>query len=248
MSGSDKLECPQNRDKTVFKKGTLLLVVGLTVVGCEAEAPGNLYLPLEPGSELTYLYTRSVEGVRQGSLIVTNKQPTTLGNVSVAHQQITLVNASGTRTVQSFLQAREDGIYIIAAQYASDPSPQELNTPELLVPSEPQIGQSWPSQYVTQELILMSRQSFTIETVREVVSLSEQVITPFGTLENCLVVTETGEISIPRFTGNLQYRLRRSVWYAPGIGRVKELLRIDGAGMGAKQIGESIELVEVKRS
>ena len=201
------------RKKTIF---ILPAVILMFFVSCNST--DNSYYPLKENLEWNYLVSKNFFGkVASREMTVTNMPKRELNGKTVTPQKFT-VNEKISFT---FYAEDQSGIYSIAEQTTNSPEPV-ITKPDYLLHFPIEIGSTYEENTETQ---LLSTK-IPIKMLCKVESNKETVTVPAGTFKNCLKLRAIGDsIQNHGILGKAKIHAECLVWYAPGIGRIKVVIK-----------------------
>lgn len=201
-------------------------IAALLLSGCGSET--DSYFPL--GQQLILGYDiveqRSSENHRRKSII----QYAGPIVVSIADRQKSVYRWLTGAGPRGLIQAREDGIYLIADKDRSQ-QPVLRETETLLLPQPLTIGRRWQATTTT-ELLEWRKHTleaadrnpaYTVSMDYECRRLDAVVRTPAGTFTNIAEISGIGErrVEIGGTRDMSTIRIEITEWYAPGVGLVQ---------------------------
>ena len=224
---------------------TLMLVA---LAACSSRTDD--WFPLAGGRSWQYHVERTtMDGTTALKHIVESRGETGWSGQQVSEQR-TLAGTS------YFYRRANRGVELVARRLAGDAPLVAQQPPILLLPPDPQPGQSWEQEIATTvlensgppwETLFRIKQSIPVSY--RVEKLTETVTVPAGTFENCLVIRASGKTTAE--VGNYIRRATISVdmteWYARGVGLVRSQ-RIERTDADALNFGElTMELEHVHK-
>ena len=119
----------------------------------------------------------------------------------------------------TFIADDETGIYYFANQNSAQKKPVVMNPIQYLIKYPVQQGASWKQQSTGFEMVNDKKLPVTLQAFIE--SENEIVSVPAGVFAKCLKIRMTG--SVAGATGNPEFKLENQLWYAPGLGMIKQI-------------------------
>ncbi len=121
----------------------------------------------------------------------------------------------------TFIADDETGVYYFANQNGSQKKPVVMNPIQYLIKYPVQPGASWKQQSSGFEMVNDKKLPVTLNA--SIVSENEIVNVPAGVFAKCLKVRMTG--LVPSSNGGPEFRIENQLWYAPGLGMIKQIQR-----------------------
>ena len=118
-----------------------------------------------------------------------------------------------------FVADEKSGIYYYANQKGSQKKPVLMNPIQYLIKYPIQIGATWNQESSAFETLYDKRLSVTLHASIEAVE--EMVVVPAGVYAGCLKIRMAGKI--PASAGRPEFRIDSQLWYAPGMGMIKQI-------------------------
>jgi hypothetical protein len=119
----------------------------------------------------------------------------------------------------TFIADDETGVYYFANQNSSQKKPVVMNPIQYLIKYPVQPGASWQQQSSGFEMV--NDKKLPVILNASIVSENEIVSVPAGVFAKCLKIHMTG--SVPSFNGSPEFRIDNQLWYAPGLGMIKQV-------------------------
>lgn len=118
-----------------------------------------------------------------------------------------------------FVADEKSGIYYYANQKGSQKKPVLLNPIQYLIKYPIQIGATWNQQTSAFETLNDKRLPVTLHASIE--GIEEMVTVPAGVFAKCLKIRMAGRI--PSLAGRPEFHIDTQLWYAPGLGMIKQI-------------------------
>jgi hypothetical protein len=180
------------------------------------------YYPLDRGTQYVYQVTASQKAAT-GAV-----QSQTL-SAMIVHLPVAMVGGKtvtpeghyidGKLAGVTFIADDEKGIYYYANQLGGQKKPAVMDPVQFLIKYPVQNGASWKQQSSGFEMVNDKKLSLMLDA--SIVSSDEIVTVPAGVFAKCLKVLMTG--NIPSVNGGPEFRISNQLWYAPGLGLIKQV-------------------------
>lgn len=174
----------------------------------------NPYFPLKPGTVFVYHGTK--DGQQQvDEVTVTSDTKEIIGvTCTVVHDEVSVKDQVTEDTYDWYAQDKDGNVWYFgedSTEYekgkadtgGSWESGVDGAKPGIIMPADPQVGDSYRQEYYAGEA----------EDMAEVLSLDESITVPYGSFDNVLMTNETS----PLEPGVAEHK-----WYAKGVGEVSE--------------------------
>lgn len=178
------------------------------------------YYPLTEGARFLY----QIKAIQKTDVVQEQVLSATIVHLGAAMVQGKSVTPEG-RYIDgklagvTFIADDETGIYYYANQSSSQKKPVVMNPIQYLIKYPVQPGASWKQQSYGFEMVNDKRLPVTLDASIE--SEDEIVAVPAGVFAKCLKIRMIG--SIPATKGSPAFRIENQLWYAPGLGMIKQV-------------------------
>jgi len=201
----------------LFLLAAVLFIVSQAVVSSQSN-----YYPLDRGTQYVY----QVKASQKGSTGAVQEQTlsATIVHLDTATVQGKTVTPEG-RYIDgrlagvTFIADDDSGIYYFANQFGGQKKPTVMDPIQYLIKYPVQTGATWKQQ--TSGFEMVNEKKLPILLDASIVSSEEVVAVPAGVFAKCLKVLMTG--SIPAVNGSPEFRISNQLWYAPGLGMIKQI-------------------------
>jgi len=180
------------------------------------------YYPLNSGTQFVY----EVKATQKSSSSLPQEQILSamilhLGPASVQGKTVTPEGRyiDGKLAGVTFVADDETGIYYYANQNSNQKKPVVMNPIQYLIKYPVQTGSRWKQQSSGFEMVNDRKLPITLDA--SIVSDNEIVSVPAGVYVKCLKVEMTGKL--PSLNGGPEFRISNQLWYAPGLGMIKQV-------------------------
>jgi hypothetical protein len=180
------------------------------------------YYPLNSGTQFVY----QVKATQKSSSSLPQEQLLSamimhLGPASVQGKTVIPEGRyiDGKLAGVTFVADDETGIYYFANQNSTQKKPVVMNPIQYLIKYPVQTGARWKQQSSGFEMV--NDRKLPIMLNASIVSDAEIVSVPAGVFAKCLKVEMTGKL--PSMNGGPEFRISNELWYAPGLGMIKQV-------------------------
>jgi hypothetical protein len=142
----------------------------------------------------------------------------------------------------TFIADDETGVYYYANQNGAQKKPVLMNPIQYLIKYPVQTGASWKQKSSGFEMLFGKKLPVTLNA--SIVSEDEIVTVPAGIYVKCLKVQMTG--SIPAGNGHPELRVDNQLWYAPGLGMIKQVQREESLSAEPRVFTMTLNLREIQ--
>lgn len=180
------------------------------------------YYPLTEGARLLYQIKASQKGPSEtGQVHTLSAMIVHLGSAVVQGKTVVPEGRyiDGQLTGVTFIADDETGVYYFANQNGSQKKPVLMNPIQYLIKYPVQTGATWQQKSTGFEMLNGKKLNVTLTA--SIVSEDEIVSVPAGVFAKCLKIHMTG--SIPSSDGNPSFKMDNQLWYAPGLGMIKQI-------------------------
>ena len=150
----------------------------------------------------------------------------------------------GQLTGVTFIADDETGIYYFANQNGAQKKPVVMNPIQYLIKYPVQTGASWQQKSSGFEMLNGKKLPVTLNA--SIVSDDEIVAVPAGVFAKCLKIQMTG--SVPATDQHPAFRLDNQLWYAPGLGMIKQIQKEEQTSIKPMTFTMVLNLQEIKYS
>lgn len=198
-------------------------VSALILLFCAFNLSGQSdYYPLNRGTQYVY----EVKATQKSSAALAQEQILSamiihLGSANVQGKTVTPEGRyiDGKLAGVTFVADDETGIYYFANQNSHQKKPVVMNPIQYLIKYPVQTGATWKQQSSGFEMVNDKKLPITLDA--SIVSSDEIVVVPAGVFAKCLKIQMTGKL--PSSNGSPEFRINNQLWYAPGLGMIKQV-------------------------
>ena len=180
------------------------------------------YYPLTEGARLFYQIKATQKAAAQSSQEhILSAMIVHLGTAIVQGKSVVPEGRyiDGRLAGVTFIADDETGVYYFANQNGSHKKPVVMNPFQYLIKYPVQPGATWQQKSSGFEMLIGKKLDVTLNA--SIVSEDEIVSVPAGVFAKCLKIHMKG--SIPSLNGSAEYRIDNQLWYAPGLGMIKQI-------------------------
>jgi hypothetical protein len=180
------------------------------------------YYPLTEGARLFYQITATQKSPAQASQEQTlSAMIVHLGSAIVQGKSVVPEGRyiDGRLAGVTFIADDETGVYYFANQNGSHNKPVVMDPIQYVIKYPVQTGASWQQKSSGFEMLTGKKLHLMLKA--SIVSEDEIVSVPAGVFAKCLKIHMTG--TIPSSNGGAEYRMDNQLWYAPGLGMIKQI-------------------------
>jgi hypothetical protein len=199
--------------------GTVVLLIVVLSYSLNLGAQSDYY-PLTQGARYTYQVKaiQASDSVQEQTL---SAMVVHLGAAIVAGKTVVPEGRyiDGRLAGVTFIADDESGIYYFANQNGTQKKPVVMNPIQYLIKYPVQPGAAWKQQSSGFEMVNDKKLPVILDAFIE--SQDELVAVPAGVYAKCLKVHMSGKV--PAVGGNPEFRIDNQLWYAPGLGMIKQI-------------------------
>jgi hypothetical protein len=200
-----------------FLTALLFLLLSQTTVNSQSN-----YYPLDGGTQYVYevkasqkVGTGAVQSQTLSAMIVHLPSATVQGKTVTPEGHYIDGKLAGV----TFIADDATGIYYYANQVGGQKKPTVMDPIQFLIKYPAQAGATWKQHGSGFEMVNDKKLPLMLDA--SIVSSDEIVTVPAGVFVKCLKVLMTG--SIPSTNGGPEFRISNQLWYAPGLGMIKQI-------------------------
>ena len=142
----------------------------------------------------------------------------------------------------TFIADDETGIYYFANQNGSQKKPVIMNPIQYLIKYPVQPGARWKQKTSGFEMVNDKKLAVVLDAA--IVSENEIVSVPAGVFAKCLKIQMTG--TVPALNGTPEFRIDNQLWYAPGLGMIKQVQKEERLSQGPVSFTMVLNLQEIQ--
>lgn len=142
----------------------------------------------------------------------------------------------------TFIADDETGIYYFANQNGSQKKPVVMNPIQYLIKYPVQTGARWKQKSSGFEMVNGKKLGVLLDA--SIISEDEIVSVPAGVFAKCLKVHMTG--TVPAINGTPEFRIDNQLWYAPGLGMIKQVQTEERLSKGPVSFTMVLNLQEIQ--
>ena len=202
------------------------------------------YYPLDRGTQYVYEVKASQKGstgdVQQQTLsaMIVHLPVATVAGKTVTPEGHYI---DGKLAGVTFIADDERGVYYYANQFGGQKKPTLMDPVQYLIKYPVQAGATWKQQGSGFEMVNEKKLSLMMNA--SIISSDEIVTVPAGVFAKCLKVLITGKIAAAN--GNPEFRISNQLWYAPGLGMIRQVQTEEKMGSQAASFTMVLNLQKV---